>query len=154
MSDSNYIPPTGGSADNERDEPKESSPIPPPADSLYGTFTVTPRAPKVSEPPKEKPKYRSYADELKAKREAAESAGIDPDRADLDRVRLKDAGGRSTGLGVNAGSCAIGCLLLLVAGAVFTGGLAIYVYYFLWPVILLVFAVLAIIGFTNAGKKK
>ena len=90
MSESNYVPPTGGG--------ESYSPKPP-------------------EPAKAKTQYRSYAEELAARKAAAATKGVNPELDALDEKYSPESTSESsksgTGLGLFFG-CGGGCLTLFL----------------------------------------
>ncbi|MFM7030713.1 MAG: hypothetical protein ACKOWK_06595 [Micrococcales bacterium] len=99
MSDSHYVPPTGDPADL----PKVSKPTAPTPES----------APK----PAPAPAYRSYADELAARKAAAAAKGVNPEIDALGEnfspEPLSERKSSGTGLGLFFG-CGSGCLSVFI----------------------------------------
>jgi len=151
MTESHYVPPTG----NPEDLPKASkskapNPTGPAASSSEPATSAASTPPPA---PAKAPVYRSYADELKAKRDAAAKLGLDPNRANLESIMVSKDTVSKERKGPTPAGCAIGCAGFLILSIILTGGLAMYAYVYLWPFIALVFIVLAGWGLANAVAK-
>ena len=148
MTESHYVPPTGDPADlpkaSKAKAPDQTGAPAPESRPAPTEIPATPAAPAPA------PVYRSYADELKAKREAAQRSGLDPDRVNLESIAVSKDTVSKERKGLTPGGCALGCAGFLILSAIFTGGIAMYVYMYIWPVIVFVFLGIGGWGLVNA----